>query len=212
MIKHLFLLLTALSTSAFAQNERYSISSHLGYALSDGTNYYYYYSPDVNPTDLRSTFSTGLEIRRQMGQKGFYLQSGIRLNGYGWRYKLTFIDPNTNDENINVYTTNLSVLTIPLTATYKFNKIIPGLTISAGPQIGLLSHRKWQKNNNKLASQWNRISPQYSAFFSLGYEHNINNRWILGGAAFSNLVLPKEIYNFGISISGRYVLKPIGER
>ena len=83
--------------------------------MSNLTNYYNYH-PDY-PTAFTSTSITGVEVRRQLGQKGFYLQSGIRLNGFGWKYR------HPVNESNNIYKSKVTFFAIPLIATYKFKKI-----------------------------------------------------------------------------------------
>ncbi len=201
-----------LSSVSFAQTERYSISATSAYALSDFTlSHYDYYNPD-NPysTDLRSTFNAGIEVRRQFGNKGLFLQSGFRWLGYGWKHTHNYTEWNGSvlEDAVNVNTTNLSYVTIPLIATYKFQKVIPGLTISSGAQFSLMSFRKWKQDGAVLTSQWDMSDQSFSFYFSLGYEHELGERLLLGGELFSNL-LHENVYNFGVGISARYIIKRI---
>jgi len=97
-------------------------------------------------------------------------------------------------ETANNNTSNISFFTIPLIATYKFQKIIPGLTVSAGPQIALFSYRKWKQNGDVLATQWAMPDFAVYGFASLGYEHQLNDQWIIGAETFLNVV-PRHAYN-----------------
>jgi hypothetical protein len=100
----------------------------------------------------------------------------------------------------------LSFVTIPFIATYKFNKIVKGITLSAGPQFSFLSFRKWKQDGSTLSSQWDLPDFAFSLYYAIGYERNIAERWILGGEVFSNLI-PKQIVNAGIGLNVRYILK-----
>lgn len=201
-MKLILLLFIFISATCFAQNEHYSISSHFGYGLSYITKYLNYNS------ESNTTYNTGIEIRKQMGNEGFYIQTGIRLNEYSWKNTIEYVEWNGNgfDKKTNVNSTYLSFISIPLIATYKFKKTIPNLTISAGPQISLLSSRKWKQNGNILSSQWQTPDLNFSTFLSIGYEQKINKNWIIGGEFFSNF-FQRKIYNFGIGLSGRYIFK-----
>lgn len=208
--KFFVLISLMLSSVSFAQTERYSISVTSAYALSDYTYIHqdYYNSNNPYSTDLRSTSNAGLEIRRQFGQKGLFLQSGFRWLGYGWKHTNNYSEWNGTDsiDAGNINTTNLSYLTIPLIATYKFQKVIPGLTISSGAQFSLLSFRKWKQDGTVLTSEWNMPDQSVNFYFSLGYENDLSERLILGGELFSNLML-RNVYNFGVGISARYIFK-----
>lgn len=194
----------------FAQNERYSISTAAAYALSDFTYIHYdYHNPNSTySTDLRSTFNAGFEVRRQFGQKGFFLQSGLRWLGYGWKHTHNYSEWNGSsyEDAINVNTTNLSYLTIPLTATYKFQKGLPGVTISSGAQFSLIEYRKWKQDGTVLTTNWSAPDFSLSWYFSLGYERELAKNWLIGAELFSNL-LPDNVYNFGAGISARYIFK-----
>ncbi|MFD1553999.1 outer membrane beta-barrel protein [Putridiphycobacter roseus] len=205
-MKQIFLFFIIFNSVSYGQSEQYSLAGHFGYALSNLSQYYSYVQ--VNKTECKSTYNIGIELRRQIGQKGIYLQSGIRLTGYGWKNSPVYYNWSSTEiiETTNVNTTNLSFVSIPLIATFKFSKIIPGLTISSGPQISLFSFRKWKQNGDVLSSQWSLPDLAFSVFLSLGYEYKISNTWILGTEVYSNLI-PKEVYNFGIAFSGRYILK-----
>ena len=141
-----------------------------------------------------------------MGQEGFYLQSGIRWNEYGWSQTVQSYVWNggTYDVSQDDIKITFFYLTLPLIATYKFKKNVPGLTLSTGPQMSLFMFNKI--NGNITSDPWPPFF-NFSAHFSLGYEHNLGDKWIVGGEAFSNLIFPFEAYNFGIGISGRYILK-----
>lgn len=210
--KFLVLISLLLSSVSFAQNERYSINATSAYALSDFTYIHQDYNNPDNPysTDLRSTYNAGLEIRRQFGNKGLFLQSGFRWLGYGWKHTHNYTEWNGSafEDAVNVNTTNLSYLTIPLIVTYKFQKGIPGLTISSGLQYSLLSFRKWKQDGATLTSEWNMPDKSYSFYFALGYENELSERLLLGGELFSNLML-RNVYNFGVGISARYIFKQI---
>ncbi len=191
----LFLLFTTIfSTLSYTQNERYSLGVNLGYGLSNQMNTLVY-GQDQSLQRI-PVYNGDINIRMQLGQKGFYLESGIKWDGYGWENSIT----------TNVYQTKLSFLTIPLIATYKFNKIIPGLTISAGPQTSFFSFQQWKRDNELMGSQWNQPNQIFSTFFALGYEHQIGKRWLLGGSVYNNLNFSNALYNIGLSINGRYIL------
>jgi hypothetical protein len=210
--KILGLISLIVTTGVFAQNERYSISVTSAYALSDFTNRHQDY---INPnstysTDFRSTFNAGIEVRRQFGNKGFFLQSGFKWLGYGWKHTHNYSEWNGSafEDAVNVNTTNLSYFTIPLIATYKFQRVIPGLTMSAGPQFSFVEFRKWKQDGEVLTADWIVPDLSMSMCFSLGYELELTERWLLGGELFSNL-LPENVYNFGLGLSFRYIFKPI---
>ncbi|NOQ74930.1 MAG: outer membrane beta-barrel protein [Crocinitomix sp.] len=200
-MKRILLVLIILNSTAYAQDERYSISAHFGHSLSG-----WLYSD----TDLRSCFNAGIEVRRQLKQSGLYLQTGLRWNEYGFGDTIQSYIWNGEDYDVSQDEIKLTFFyfTVPLIATYKFNKAVPGLTISAGPQMSVFLFQK--SNINGLVSfdsGYNRIL-NFSTYFSMGYEHNIGDRWILGGEAYSNFIIGADTYyNFGIGISGRYILK-----
>lgn len=209
-MKRVLIFLIILSATSYAQEEPYSLSSHFGYSLSN--------SMYANgQTDLKSTFNAGIEIRKQISQKGFHLQSGIRWNEYGFRDLFeSFILWDDYAEVVNIdYRSTSFYLSIPLIATYKFKKTIPGLTLSAGPQVSfyLFNKSRYNEDINFYISNYHPLL-NLGLYFSAGYEHTIGERWIIGGEAYSNLNLPvsssfgsEGAYNFGIAISGRYILK-----
>lgn len=198
-MKQLFLVILLMSSIAHAQTERYTLGTHFGFGLSDLTNYPFSDISSLNNT-FRHTFSSGLEIRRKMGETGFHLQSGIRWNGYGWRSSIS------SNGKLTISATNLSFVTIPLIATYKFNKALKGITLSAGPQFSFLSFRQWKEDGTALSSQWDVPDLAFSVYYAVGYERNIAEKWIIGGEIYSNLI-PRQIVNFGLGFNLRYILK-----
>ena len=197
-----------ISSSCCAQTESNSLSAHFGYSMSnllwtDGTK-------------LKSTFNAGIEVRHQIKQSLFHLQSGIRWNEYGFRDQVTEYIWYTENVTINEidYKSTSFYLTVPLITTYKFKKHIPGLTFSAGPQLSFYMFNKSRLNDDITFSVSNsKPLLNLGFYFATGYEHNINDNWIIGGEAYSNINLPMGSffgdygnYNFGVAITGRYIL------
>ena len=208
-MKRLLFFLLIVSSTSFAQDERLSVSAHLGYSLSN----HLYVSDE---TDFRSTFNAGFEMRKQIAESSFYLQTGLRWNEYGFRDMLVSC---VSEEGYYFcddidYRVTYFFLSIPAIAIYKFKKIVPGLTLSAGPQLSVYVTDKTYSNGEINFGGFGYPRLSLSSHFSLGYEKNIGDKWLIGVETFSNINYPigwffglEGEYNFGLALSGRYILK-----
>lgn len=201
-MKQLALFLLILSSTCQAQDEQLSVSAHFGYSLSELMFSY-------DELDFRSTYNAGIEIRKRLGESQFFLQTGLRWNEFGWSqwirswvefdsYYITSLDR---------YKFTYFFASIPIITTYKFKKGIPGLTLSAGPQVSFPLFHKTKVNDDISFSPPHQPALNFSTHFALGYEHQIRDNWILAGDLYTNLLFPEFIYNFGIGLTGRYILK-----
>jgi hypothetical protein len=185
-MKRILLVLIIISSTSHAQEERLSISSHFGYSISSKLF--------ASWADLRATFNAGVEIRKQIGKKGIYLQTGIRWNEFGWRQRYSTFDWNGESWELNDLDIKSTYfyLTLPLIATYKFKKLVPGLTLSAGPQLSVYMFRKGKINEDlePTPANWETSIFNFNAHFAVGYEHNLGEKWILGGELYSNAIFP----------------------
>lgn len=167
-------------------------------------------------TTLKSTFNAGLEFRKRIKSSNFHIQSGLRWNEYGFRYSFYncldqegYMICEYVDASITVF-----FASIPAIFTYKFQKFVPGLTLSVGPQLSVYINDKSVHNEDKSWGGYGYPPLSLSSHFSLGYEKNIGEKWLLGVETYSNLNFPISWffgldgnYNFGLALSGRYILK-----
>lgn len=198
-----------ISFTGNAQGDPLSISANIGYGFSNQLEFNGY-------TELRSAYNAGIEVRKQVGQKGLYLQTGVRWNEYGYRYIYQTVDWSSGfAELVDVdYRSTSFFLTIPLIATYKLKAGIPGLTFSAGPQISYYVTTKRRLNGELSYVSGNQSAFNLGAHVSTGYERKIAENWILGGELYTNFNFPigetyasQNVFNFGIGFTGRYILK-----
>lgn len=207
-MKKLLILLTILCSTSYAQEGRYSLRVHLGYGI---TNVLF---PTVG--EPKPAYNAGIEIRRQTKNPNFYLQTGIRWNEYGYKYdtQLAIWNGEYHELIDATFKSTHFYVSIPLIATYKSEKIIPGLTVSFGPQLSVYTFSKWGYNNDFSFSSGQESILNLGVHSAVGYERNLSEKWLLGGEIYSNINLPINQYffdfqgnqNFGIGISGRYVL------
>lgn len=204
------LLFLIICSNCYAQNGSNSLSAHIGYSMSnllwtDGTK-------------LKPTYNAGIEFRHQIKESGFHLQSGIRWNEYGFRDQLTeyiWYPDGLVTNNIDFESTSFFI-TLPIITTYKFTKIVPGLTLSAGPQLSYYLFNKSKVNGNITFSVSN-YKPRLNLgfYFASGYEHAISHNWVIGGEVYSNINHPigsslgydDDYYNFGLAVTSRYILR-----
>ena len=200
-MKYLLTFLIISTSICYAQDEHYSINAHLGYGLSNSMF-------NGGSTELKPTYNAGVEIRRQLGQKGLFLQTGLRWNEYGYRDRtIVYISNNEHNGLITVnYKETSFFLTLPIITTYKFEKALTGLTFSVGPQVSFDLFSKYVYGDDvHFGKSYSQIV-NLAFYSSVGYEHNIGKNWIIGTEIFSNLI-PKSVYNFGVGLSSRYILK-----
>lgn len=208
-MKILFLSLILISSISFAQTEQLSASAHIGYSMS---NLLY----NGGSTNIKGAYNAGIEIRKQISEKGFFFQTGIRWNEYAFRnHTIIFISNSEHYGGITVPYENTSFyLTIPLITTYKFKKSFPGITLSAGPQMSFYLFSKTIINAEKRFYNAGNTIPNLGFHAAIGYEKNIGDNWIIGADIYSNTNFPihsyfthESAYNFGIGLNGRYLLK-----
>lgn len=199
-VKSLLLPLLILSSMSYGQTERYSLRAHLDYSESNRITV-------GGHEDFRSTFNLGVEVRRRMGQKGFYLQSGIRWNEFGFASLMTSYIWNgvTHVGQVDYYRSTHFFVSIPCIATWKCQKKLTGVTFSLGPQLSFLILRKSKYDNETNFYSDREI--HLSGHFSIGYERPLNDKWLIGAEVISNAVIPDGFYNFGIGIHANYILK-----
>lgn len=208
-MRQLLLIVILIGTNVLSQSEQFSVSAHLGYGFSNSMW-------NGGGTNLRSTFNAGVEFRKRIKSSNFHFQSGFRWNEYGFRHAYQscieqdgyFICEDV-DARITIF-----FASIPAIFTYKFQKGIPGLTISAGPQISVYVTDKSIHNDDINWRGYGYPPFSLSTHYSLGYEKKIGEKWMLGIESYSNLNFPigwffglDGNYNFGLALSGRYILK-----
>jgi hypothetical protein len=208
MMKHIIIIIVLCCFNSFGQEERRSISATFCYGFTDWMH--------TQSTGLIGSFNAGIEIRQQLKSSGFYVQTGLRWNEYG--YSDEGINYSWTGEGFDMvaydYRATHFYLTIPIIATYKLKKIIQGLTFSAGPQFSFYTFTK-SGFNDDLAFHTGRAEiSNLGVFSSLGYEKNIGDHWILGGEVYSNFNFPiawyfgaEGYYNFGLAVTGRFLLQ-----
>jgi hypothetical protein len=209
-MRQLLFVLLIVCSAAHAQEGRYWIKAHFGYSVSNwmGTGI---------ETQPRSTFNAGVEIQRRIGQSGFHLQSGLRWNEYGFRqmYETYIYNGEYYDvEDVDFRSTSY-FLTLPFIVSYKFKEVLPGLNLSAGPQLSLYMFSKSKRNKDLNLHRW--LFPPFNLGLhsAIGYERAIGERWMLGGELYSNFHFPFTFsygfdggnFNTGIAVSCRYLLR-----
>lgn len=208
-MRQLLLIVLLIGTKALSQSEQLSVSTHLGYGFSNSMW-------NNGATNFRSTLNAGIEFRKRIKASNFHFQSGLRWNEYGFQQDILScpqFEGYFQCEDIN-YRVTIFMASIPAIFSYKFQKFVPGLTLSVGPQLSVYINDKSVHNEDKSWGGYGYPPLSLSSHFSLGYEKNIGEKWLLGVETYSNLNFPigwffglEGDYNFGLALSGRYILK-----
>ena len=207
-MKHLLFLITFLNLNAFAQDERMSMSAHIGYCMSN--------TLFSETAQSNFCYNAGIELRHRLGVSNFFLQSGIRWNEYGFQdmHNEYIVDGSNTIVNRYMHESTIFLLSIPIITTYKLKSFIPGLTISAGPQLSFYMFSKSEGYDDVIFSSGNYAPTSLSFHTSVGYEYAISEKWIFGAEVNSNFNFPigwffgsEGEYNCGLALTGRYILK-----
>lgn len=154
MEKKFFFLITSLLVFQVSQAQ-FKFGAKAGVNLSN----IYQESLDSN---LRTSFHAGLITEIPMGER-FYFSTEILYSSQGYLEKAN--EP-PEDEAHNI-TTEFGYLQAPFLLKYR---IIEGLNVQLGPQIGLLVSAITRDNNQKQDNKYLYSDFEYGAVFGLGYK------------------------------------------
>lgn len=113
-------------------------------------------------SNMRTSFHAGVLTEIPWGKR-FYFATEILYSSQGFREKKN--DP--SEEPIEELVTEFGYLQVPFLLKYR---VIEGLNIQAGPQIGLLVSAITRGNNHKQDNKYLYLDFEYGAVFGLGYK------------------------------------------
>lgn len=113
-------------------------------------------------SNIRTSFHAGVLTEIPWGKR-FYFATEILYSSQGYREKRNISSEEQHEELV----TEFGYLQAPFILKYR---IIEGLNIQAGPQIGLLVSAITRGNNQKQDNKYLYLDFEYGAVFGLGYK------------------------------------------